>query len=100
MNLDGETGYPLIPAQRPISVWRLRNDEGEVLVEQLILPNLVIQFDVFTGAEGARLGSHMMCSPAAAREYNEDILPEKAKKFDTCECELHSTHTLEQEEIE
>lgn len=84
---------PWLPAQTALAVATLtERDTGTVVLETLVLPNLILTYHGV--GDDWRFGEHMLCTPQYARIFVERVLPEKAAKFDWCECDFHSGHTL------
>jgi hypothetical protein len=93
MTLDAETGMPLLPAQRALTIARLVEDaSGEILRETVVLPNVVFQFAF---EAGVRVGGHLMAERAYARKFAFEELPPFAEHVTGCEeCEAHQGHSL------
>jgi hypothetical protein len=83
VNEQGER-YILFPCQRAVGLLRSYREphvEGdEPAAETLVLPNLIVYLFRVPGSD-VRFGQHIMCSPIAARDFVENIIPEKVAKL-------------------
>jgi hypothetical protein len=87
--------YPTLPAQRCRGRVLAIREPDEVIGEILVLPNLIVWFNIINGA---MVGESRVCSPQIAGMYADEHLPALVEHVNTCEGEAcgHAGHLMEQ----
>lgn len=74
----------ILPAQRPIAVARMCDEDDDALVtETIVLPNLIVMLSRDPDT-GVLYGNHAVCSPNYANEFVESL---EAMAEHVTECE-------------